>query len=114
MSLFLLPLSPSCPGCRCVPSRDLATVLGRDSLSQPHSWDLQPTALNYPEQSWPRIRSEMTPGAGEAENPISAGLVGAVGVLQLRGVTVPWHSSPVSSPGKLLLKAMSECKMRIY
>lgn len=51
--------------------QDLATALGRDSLSQPHPWDLQPTAL-YSEQSWPRTCSG-TPRAGEAEKPISAG-----------------------------------------
>lgn len=72
MGLFLLPLFPSCPGCGCVPSRDLTIALGRDSLPQPHSWDFQPTALNYSERSWPRTCSEMIPGAGEAENPISA------------------------------------------
>lgn len=104
-----------CPGCGCVPSRDLATALGRDSLSQPHPWALQPTALNCSEQSWPRTSSGMTPRTGEAEKPISAGLAGAVGESCSSGVSLShWHSSPVTRPGKLLLKVMSECEMRIY
>lgn len=62
----------------------------------------------------------MSPGVGEAENSISAGLVDAMKVLQLRGVTgavtwtQAWHSSPVGRSGKLLLQVMSECNMRIY
>lgn len=34
-------------------------------------WDFQSMVLKYPEQSWPRTRSEITSGPGQAENPIN-------------------------------------------
>lgn len=67
-----------CPA-GCVPSgagsalllRDLATVLGGGSLSQPDPWDTQSMGLSYPQQSQPRTCLEITSGTGQVENPIN-------------------------------------------
>lgn len=99
MGLLLLTPSASCPGCGCVPSRDLPTALEEIFFVSTTSLGPSAHSTELLEQSWPRICSEITPGAGEAENPISAGLVGAVRALQLRvSLSQLWDTGLAQQP----------------
>lgn len=72
---------------------------GRDFFISTTSLGPSAHSTELLEQSWPRICSEITPGAGEAENPISAGLVDAVRVLQLRvSLSQLWDTGLAQQP----------------
>lgn len=98
MGLLLLGLPPAlavaeCPAGTCPQHWKRFFLISTTSLGpSAHSTELL-------QQCWPRICSEGTPGAGEAENPISAGLGGAVRVLQLRvSLSQLWDTGLAQQP----------------
>lgn len=108
MGLFLLTLPPALAVGVC------------PAETQPQHWEevldlnhiprtFSPPALNYLEQSWPRICWEITPGAGEAENPISAGLVGAVRGSCSSGVSLSqlWDTGLAQQPWEQAREAVA-------